>query len=84
MFQDAQKTSEWQSRFDFFPVVDRARSDDVARSLLWRFVNQRTLHPIEGTFDVDQTTTCPRSVPEAEGELRDHPERGMPFGFPPC
>ena len=35
------------------------------------------------SFDVDKTTTCPRSLAEVDRELRDHPERGMPFGFPP-
>jgi hypothetical protein len=83
LFQDAQTTRDWQSHFDFFPVVERSRSDDVDRSILWRFVEQRIVDPRGGLFDVDQTTACPRDAAELEKELRAHPERGMPFGFPP-
>jgi hypothetical protein len=50
---------------------------------LWRFVSQRSGYPLGGTFDVDKTTTCPQSLSEMEVDLREHPERGMPFGFPP-
>jgi len=82
MFQDAQTTAAWQSEFGFFPVVDRSRGADLQRSLLWRFVSQRAADPRGGTFDVDRTTTCPATVPELEKELRENPERGMPFGFP--
>jgi hypothetical protein len=83
MFQDAQTTAAWQSQFGFFPVVDRAEPGDLDRSLVWRFVKQRADDPRAGFFDVDKTTTCPASTAELEGELRDHPERGMPFGLPP-
>ena len=83
MFQDAQTTAAWQSQFGFFPVVDRDEPGDLDRSIVWRFVNQRANDPRAGFFDVDKTTTCPGSVAELEGELRDHPERGMPFGLPP-
>jgi hypothetical protein len=83
MFQDAQTTATWQSEFGFFPVVDRVHADDITHSLLWRFVSQRIAHPVGGTFDVDRTTTCPQGLSEIEEELREHPERGMPFGFPP-
>jgi hypothetical protein len=83
MFQDAPTTAAWQSQFGFFPVVDRAEAADLERSILWRFVEQRAADPRAGTFDVDSVTACPRSSDEVAGELRDHPERGMPFGFPP-
>jgi hypothetical protein len=83
MFQDAQTTAQWQSRFGFFPVVDRVEPADLDRSLVWRFVKRRADDPRGGFFDVDKTTTCPGSVAELEGELHDHPERGMPFGLPP-
>jgi hypothetical protein len=83
MFQDAPTTAAWQTDFNFFPVVDRTDADDLQRSLLWRFVNQRTSSPVGGSFDVDETTTCPRSTSELDKELHDHPERGMPFGLPP-
>ena len=83
MFQDAQTTATWQSELGFFPVVDRVHSDDLAHSILWRFVSQRRGYPLGGIFDVDNTTTCPQNVSEIENELREHPERGMPFGFPP-
>ena len=59
MFQDAQTTAAWQSEFDFFPVVDRAHPDDLAHSILWRFVSQRNGYPLGGYFDVDKTTACP-------------------------
>jgi hypothetical protein len=83
MFQDAQSTAEWRARFGFFGVVDRAEATDLDRSILWRFVEQRARDPRGEAFDVDHTTTCPASVAETAAELRDHPERGMPFGLPP-
>jgi hypothetical protein len=83
LFQDAQTTAEWQSEYDFFPVVDRTAGDDLSRSILWRFVDQRAHSPGGTGFDVDRTTTCPASLSELDKELRDHPERGMPFGLPP-
>ena len=83
MFQDAQTTGAWQSEFDFFPVVDRARAGDLTGSILWRFLGQRADVSGGTGFDVDRTVACPRSIPEVEAELQEHPERGMPFGFPP-
>jgi hypothetical protein len=84
MFQDARTTAQWQSReFDFFPVVDRVPPNDPSRSILWRLVRQRVEIPRGGTFDVDKTTTCPRTIREVESALHENPERGMPFGFPP-
>ena len=83
MFQDAQTTGAWQSEFDFFPVVDRARAGDLTGSILWRFLGQRADDSGGTGFDVDRTAACPRSIPEVEAELQEHPERGMPFGFPP-
>ncbi len=83
MFQDAQTTAEWQAQLGFFPVVDRTRAGDLGTSILWRFVKQRVDDPRGRLFDVDEATTCPSSVPELDGELREHPERGMPFGLPP-
>jgi hypothetical protein len=83
MYQDAQTTAAWQAQFGFFPVVDRSGSGDLGSSILWRFVKQRADDPRGGNFDGDKATVCPSSVSEVDGELRDHPERGMPFGFPP-
>ncbi len=83
MFQDAQTTATWQSEFGFFPVVDRDHPDAFAHSIVWRFVSQRIAHPLGGTFDVDKTTTCPQTISEMEEDFREHPEHGMPFGFPP-
>jgi hypothetical protein len=83
MFQDAQTTSAWRTNFGFFPVTDRASPSSPDRSILLSFVEQRLLDPRGGTFDVDKTTECPRDIPELDKEMREHPERGMPFGFPP-
>jgi len=83
MFQDAKTTAEWQSRFDFFPVVSRDSSAALADSLLLRLVEQRRAKPLGGSFDVDASTVCPRTSHELTGELVERPEVGMPFGFPP-
>ncbi len=83
MFQDAQTTAQWESQFDFFPVVDRAETSDLGSDSIWRFVLQRVAQPLGGVFDVNTTTSCPRGAAETQKELQAHPERGMPFGFPP-
>jgi Fatty acid cis/trans isomerase (CTI) len=85
MFQDAQSTSEWQTKFGFFPVLTRnsASSGDPDASLLVRSVEQRVASPGGGPFDATGLQLCPKSVDALNIELRLKPERGMPFGFPP-
>jgi hypothetical protein len=83
MFQDAHSTAEWQTHFDFFPVVTRKYPGDLAQSLVWRFVEGRKAHPGGGPFDVDTATDCPSGLLELEHLLHDKPDVAMPYGFPP-
>jgi hypothetical protein len=83
LFEDATTTPQWRAApFGFFPVIDRAGDRDPERSILWRFVEQRAKSPGGTSFNVDTVATCPATVAETDTELRLHPERGMPFGFP--
>ncbi len=86
MFQDAQSTPEWQTKFDFFPVLARssANASDPNASLLYRAVEQRVESPGGTNFDASAMfQVCPKSLDALNVQLRLKPERGMPFGFPP-
>jgi hypothetical protein len=85
MFQDAQSTGEWQTKFGFFPVVARtsASGGDPKSSLLVRAIEARRKAPGGGPFDATGLQLCPKTVEALDLELRVKPERGMPFGFPP-
>jgi hypothetical protein len=85
MFQDAQSTGEWQTKFGFFPVIDRhdTNEGDPNASLLIRTVEQRRASPGGGPFDATGLQLCPKTLDALNLELRAKPERGMPFGFPP-
>jgi hypothetical protein len=85
MFQDAQTTSEWQAKFGFFPVVarDSPTSAPPEGSLLWRLVEQRRRTPVRIAVSIDAPWVCPARVAALDDELRSHPEKGMPYGFPP-
>ena len=85
MFQDAQTTSEWRARFGFFPVLTRESSASAspASSLLWRLVEQRRHAPLPTAVDVDAPWVCPGEIAALEHDLRFHPGKGMPYGFPP-
>jgi hypothetical protein len=83
MFQDADSTASWQSRFGFFPVL--SREDGAARqdSLLMRLVRARGRAQTDPRVLVDDAHDCPRDRTELDSLLSAHPDYGMPFGFPP-
>lgn len=85
LFQDARSTVEWQTRFDFFPVLDRAKTPDerLDGSLLYRLVRQRRVNATGEAFDAVSHHVCPQTGAELDALLRAEPRIGMPFGFPP-
>lgn len=89
MFQDAKTASEWQQRFGFFPVVQRASrtvTSDAASldgSLLWRIVQQRRDNPARVAVNIDDPWGCPASPAALDAALRSQPGKGMPYGLPP-
>lgn len=85
MFQDAQTTSAWRRQFGFFPVVLRGENASAAAeaSTLLRLVEQRRRVPAKTAVNIDEAWSCPRDVAALQSELSSHPDKGMPYGFPP-
>jgi hypothetical protein len=84
MFEDAQSTAEWRTRFGFFPVVERRTpsSASLEDSLLWRVIDQRRTTPVPTSVRIDDPWVCPARVSALDAELRTLPGKGMPYGFP--
>ncbi|MGD0526591.1 MAG: fatty acid cis/trans isomerase [Polyangiaceae bacterium] len=85
MFQDAQTTVEWRTRFDFFPVLERSGDpgSNLDASILYRLVRQRRESPTGASFDAVNHHVCPRTLDELGSTLQAEPQIGMPFGLPP-
>jgi hypothetical protein len=82
MFVDADGSEAWQSRFGFFPVLEREPGAARAQSLLLQLVLARSRERHNPRTLVDDANDCPRNRDEAAALLKAHPDYGMPFGFP--
>ncbi|MEW6039241.1 MAG: fatty acid cis/trans isomerase [Pseudomonadota bacterium] len=91
LFIDADGVQAWRSK-GFFPVLNERRDSSEANllgSLLFRMLELKKEHPLPtsgvlpDTFDfgLDRTLNCP-AVEEFGDFADDHPEWGMPYGFP--
>ncbi|MDD2768988.1 MAG: fatty acid cis/trans isomerase [Methylococcus sp.] len=91
LFIDADRVDEWRAK-GFFPALNE-RHDSVeanlGNSLLFRMLQQKKDHPLPGTgvlpdsfdFGLDRPLSCP-TVEEFDGFAAEHPDWGMPYGFP--
>ncbi|WP_041361134.1 fatty acid cis/trans isomerase [Methylococcus capsulatus] len=91
LFIDAENVQGWRSK-GFFPVLNERGDSPEANlrdSLLFRMLELKKAHPLPvsgalpDTFDfrLDRTLNCP-TVEEFDDFEDDHPEWGMPYGFP--
>ena len=87
LFTDAQTTGQWR-KLGFHSVTDRdsggAERTSGNASLMLRLLDAKRRHPaVVGEYHAEATDlTCAADTPELGKLLADHPERGMPFGFP--
>jgi hypothetical protein len=84
LFTDAQTTKEWRKK-EFFSVTDSSVSNGINDSIMIQLLSHKIKNPkSEGEYrpETDELT-CAENGKELGGYLKKHPNRGMPFGFPP-
>jgi hypothetical protein len=84
LFIDAHSTDEWRKK-EFHTVTDSSISDGLNNSLMLQILDHKMKNP-KSTGDYHSEAddlTCSETSIELDGYLSKHPNRGMPFGFPP-
>ena len=84
LFIDAKTTEEWRTK-DFHTVTESTAGDGVNNSLMLQILNHKMENPAStgDYFSEADDLTCSETSIELDGYLSKHPNRGMPFGFPP-
>jgi hypothetical protein len=84
LFTDAQSTQEWRQK-EFFSVTDSKASGGSNDSIMIELLSHKMKNPKSvGEYRPEaDDLTCAKSQEELGGYLEKHPNRGMPFGFPP-
>lgn len=84
LFIDAQTTSQWRKK-EFFTVTESSVSDGLNDSIMVQMLFHKMNNPkSSGEYrpETDELT-CSENRGELGGYLEKHPNRGMPYGFPP-
>ena len=84
LFIDAQSTEEWRDK-GFFSVTDNNAEQGYNNSIMLQLLSHKMEHPksVGDYFPEADDLTCSATRIELGGYLEKHPNRGMPFGFPP-
>jgi len=84
LFIDAQSTEEWREK-GFFSVTDNNADQGYNNSIMLQLLAHKMEHPksVGDYFPEADDLTCSATRIELGGYLEKHPNRGMPFGFPP-
>ena len=88
LFFDAETTAEWRTQ-GFHSVIDslgQSEAESTANDAIMLYLLEaKRLDPTSrGRYDAEATDlVCPANRRELGSFLARHPERGMPFGFPP-
>jgi hypothetical protein len=84
LFTDAQTTGEWRKK-EFFTVTESSVADGLNDSILLQLLYHKMNNPkSSGEYRPESDDlTCSESRSEVGGYLEKHPNRGMPYGFPP-
>lgn len=83
LFLDAVSTEEWRQKG--FSSVLQEESKDYEESLMFMMLNHKRLSPeVSGEYYSEASDlTCAENEAELNSYLKEHPNNGMPFGFPP-
>ncbi len=84
LFIDAGTTEEWRQK-EFFSVTESNVDMGINNSLMMQLLSHKIAHP-ESTGEYHPEADdliCSATDIELDGYLSKHPNRGMPFGFPP-
>jgi len=84
LFIDAQTTDEWRDK-DFFSVTESRSDEGYNDSIMLQLLSHKMKNPQStGEYHSEaEDLTCSETDIELGGYLQKHPNRGMPFGFPP-
>lgn len=84
LFTDAKKTEEWRKK-GFFSVTDNTAAEGFNDSIMLQLLSHKMKSPKSlGTYRPDgDDLTCAENRSELAEYLEKHPNRGMPYGFPP-
>lgn len=83
LFVDAHSASEWREK-GFFDVT-QGESQQYEDSIMYMLLDHKRLSPdVSGAYFPEASDlTCAENGKELTKYLKKHPNRGMPFGFPP-
>jgi len=84
LFIDAQTTEQWRQK-NFFPVTESNAQSGYNNSIMLQLLSHKMSNP-KSTGDYHPEAvdlTCAKDQIELGSYLEKHPNRGMPFGFPP-
>jgi hypothetical protein len=84
LFTDAQTTEEWRQK-GFFSVTESGAPEGLNNSTMIQLLSHKMKNPKStGEYYPEASDlTCSENGKELGGYLKKHPNRGMPFGFPP-
>jgi hypothetical protein len=84
LFTDAVTTEEWRNK-NFHTVTESTAEVGFNNSLMLQILNHKMKNPKStGEYHSEaDDLTCSETSIELDGYLSKHPNRGMPFGFPP-
>ncbi|MFW2366071.1 MAG: fatty acid cis/trans isomerase [Desulforhopalus sp.] len=85
LFIDADTTKEWRAK-DFHSVTESSAGDGLNNSIMMQFLDHKKKEKLavsESYYPEASDLTCAKNDEELGAYLSKHPNRGMPFGFPP-
>jgi len=84
LFTDAATTAEWRKK-GFTSVTESTAGEGFNDSLILQLLDHKRKNPKStGSYQPEADgLTCAKDRSELAGFLEKHPNRGMPFGFPP-
>ena len=84
LFIDAQTTKEWRNK-EFFTVTESQAQPGYNNSIMLQLLSHKMKTPVSrGEYHAEANDlTCSETDIELGGYLKEHPNNGMPFGFPP-
>ena len=83
LFIDAKSTDEWRKK-EFFSLTDSTAPKGYNNSLMAQLLEDKKLHPeVIGKYapETDELT-CSQNLEELAEYQDDHPNHGMPYGYP--
>lgn len=85
LFVDAQSTSQWRERGFTSVSENTAQEEGLNDSLMLFLLDHKRKNPVsKGSYRPEtDSLTCAASHKELEDYLDKHPNKGMPYGFPP-